>query len=348
MSGSQSLLLNLTNRPTPLDALRAGEDRARDTEFTRFMMTERKMSAKHDEFLRGREKVNAQKEDYIFDQQLQAEAGRQLAAASEAERQEGLRTARMTLSVNNREDWLRLKEMNPIDLGNQSFRDAQLGARALLAAAGELPEPKQPLSTIGKRNADVQAGFATQEQVDAANAPKPQPDKSFDHTAKLRDEFTKGAQDFVKVRDAFGRIQASAADPSAAGDLALLFNYMKVLDPGSTVREGEFATAQNAGGVDDRISSLYNSVINGTRLTADQRADFLNRSQRLFSQQLAFQQARTNEFTRLAESFGLDPSQVIVDLTSGLDTLDTSSSENLSNIPTEQLEAMAAQLRQQQ
>ena len=56
------------------------------------------------------------------------------------------------------------------------------------------------------------------------------------------------------MREAYGRIHAAKdAPPSGASDIALLYGYMKVLDPGSTVREGEFATASNAGGIPDKI-----------------------------------------------------------------------------------------------
>ena len=103
---------------------------------------------------------------------------------------------------------------------------------------------------------------------------------------KLRKEVFDRAKSlkFIDVTSAFDRIQASAEDPSPAGDLALIFNFMKMLDPGSTVREGEFANAQNAGGVDDTLRGLYNRVTKGTRLTEPQRADFLNRSNKLFKQ----------------------------------------------------------------
>jgi hypothetical protein len=59
---------------------------------------------------------------------------------------------------------------------------------------------------------------------------------------------------------------------------------MKILDPGSTVREGEFANAQNSGGVDDRVIALYNSLFAGTRLSQVQRDDFINRASRLYSE----------------------------------------------------------------
>ena len=88
---------------------------------------------------------------------------------------------------------------------------------------------------------------------------------------------------------------------------------MKVIDPGSTVSEGEFANAQNAGGVDDRIVSLYNQVMKGTRLSESQRADFVGRAERLYKN--AEQgYAKTEKFYRgLAERSGLKPEDVIPD-----------------------------------
>lgn len=120
---------------------------------------------------------------------------------------------------------------------------------------------------------------------------------TFDQIDKLRSRATALSKDFVKVRDANNRIEAVFAidkttiddfakkfttfnpeqaakfkgNVEAFGDLALIFNFMKMLDPGSTVREGEFATAQNTGGVPDRIVNLYQNVLNGARLNKSQR-----------------------------------------------------------------------------
>lgn len=103
--------------------------------------------------------------------------------------------------------------------------------------------------------------------------------------ANVRKEFTglPAVKDFAQQSAAYGRIVASADEPSAAGDLALIFNYMKVLDPGSVVREGEFATAQNAAGVPQRVQALYNNVLRGERLTPEQRKDFVGRAGKLYN-----------------------------------------------------------------
>jgi hypothetical protein len=56
---------------------------------------------------------------------------------------------------------------------------------------------------------------------------------------------------------------------------------MKVLDPGSTVREGEFANAQNAAGVPDRIRNLFNNWSKGQRLDENQRQDFITQAKKI-------------------------------------------------------------------
>lgn len=145
----------------------------------------------------------------------------------------------------------------------------------------------------------------------AVGDPAPDPEKVFKQEADLRKEFTKQTDDFVKVRDAFSRIEASAKDPSPAGDLALIFNYMKVLDPGSTVREGEFATAQNSAGVPDRLRAQYNQITKGERLAPEQRQDFLSRAGSLYESQLNQYQGLEDRYRGLAEMYKLNPEAVV-------------------------------------
>lgn len=126
--------------------------------------------------------------------------------------------------------------------------------------------------------------------------------------------FTKESEQFVKVRDAHGRVEAAGKDPSAAGDLALIFNYMKVLDPGSTVREGEFANAENSGAAWQTVGRLYNKLLSGKRLTAKQRNDFIDRSRRLFKAQERQQSKAVNEYKTLAKRNGIDPATFMIDV----------------------------------
>jgi len=134
-----------------------------------------------------------------------------------------------------------------------------------------------------------------------------------DQVLAARKEFTSlpVVKAFSDQTTAYGRVISSVQDPSPAGDLALIFNYMKVLDPGSVVREGEFATAQNAGSVDDRTRGLYNRIMSGERLSEAQRADFADRATRLYSGAEQQYQDISEQYGAFARSAGLPPEQVI-------------------------------------
>lgn len=135
----------------------------------------------------------------------------------------------------------------------------------------------------------------------------------FGNEDKLRDEHQKLSGTFIDVRDAYGRILSNAEEQTAASDLSLIFNYMKMLDPGSVVREGEFANAQNSAGVPDRIRSRYNNVLSGERLAENTRQDFIQTAQDLYSTQLASQRYLDKNYEDLATSYGLDPKKVVLD-----------------------------------
>lgn len=126
----------------------------------------------------------------------------------------------------------------------------------------------------------------------------------------LRDEFNALSKDYRTQSDAYGRVSVSAKDPSAAGDLSMIFAYMKLLDPGSVVREGEQATAANARGIPDAIRNQYNRLMTGERLTDKQRGDFLDRANRLYDQATTDHQKTRTQYEERAQRYGVDPQQV--------------------------------------
>lgn len=73
-------------------------------------------------------------------------------------------------------------------------------------------------------------------------------DKKFDMELKLSDRYQKKVAPLEAARSTFENMKTSAASGTGPGDIALITQFMKMLDPGSVVRETEFATAQNAAG----------------------------------------------------------------------------------------------------
>lgn len=135
----------------------------------------------------------------------------------------------------------------------------------------------------------------------------------FDRAKAIRGEITNDTKEFTQIANSWDRIAASANDPSAAGDLALIFNFMKMLDPGSTVREGEFATAQQAAGIPTRIVNLYNQALKGERLSETQRSDFFGQAQNIFDASKGRAENIVGEYVRLGEKYGLTRDDLVIE-----------------------------------
>lgn len=133
-------------------------------------------------------------------------------------------------------------------------------------------------------------------------------------------QFNSQAGPFISIGQAYKKIEVAAKNPSAAGDISLLYGYMRILDPASTVREGEFATAQNAGSIPEAIRARYNKAVNGEMLTNTIRSDFVNQAKNLVaSQKEIYSQTIEPRFNSIVESANLNKQNVMFDPFAGID-----------------------------
>lgn len=130
--------------------------------------------------------------------------------------------------------------------------------------------------------------------------------------ADFRKEFNNlpEVKNFRVVRGQLQQIEQIAKNPNAQNDIAMIFSYMKMLDPTSVVREGEFATAQNAAGVPDRVRNWYNKAIDGERLNPEQRQSMLNSARSLYVSQRSIYNERAKEYRGYATDNGVNPDRV--------------------------------------
>lgn len=150
--------------------------------------------------------------------------------------------------------------------------------------------------------------------------------------AGLRDDFRTESKDFSTVRMAHDRVAVSAKDPSAAGDLSLLYNYMKILDPNSVVRETEFAQAAKSGSLPQQIQAAATKVVNGQRLTPEQRSDFVARARALYDVANKRQTRLMARYRDIAKKSGVPEELVVID-TGDIDTPDTADRPSVSQPP---------------
>ena len=140
------------------------------------------------------------------------------------------------------------------------------------------------------------------------------PQQAFQQAKGLRDAFEKGSARYRLLQENYGKVDAAAKNVSAAGDVTLIFAFMKMIDPGSVVRESEFATAQNTGSIPQRVWARWNAAKKGERLTVSQRADFKNSAQKLFESQQPLQRDLQERYKNLATMFDIPVEQVVYDL----------------------------------
>lgn len=95
----------------------------------------------------------------------------------------------------------------------------------------------------------------------------------------LADDFNRSpaVKEYFQAIGSVKSLSELAADPNATAsdDVAMIFSFMKALDPRSTVRESEQATAQQTAGIPDIFRNYYNQAVDGNRLTQQQRDNFV-------------------------------------------------------------------------
>lgn len=193
-------------------------------------------------------------------------------------------------------------------------------ARAQEAAKPFVPQSKEG-QMVYDRNKLVKVfgeGSEDVKRFDRLSEAAEKPALKESDISTLRGDFSKAVAEPVKALTAYDRIVSASSEGTAAGDIALVYGFMKMLDPASTVNSGEFATAANAGGIPDKVRSVYNSIVSGETLAPEIRKDFLGTADRLARPMRTILTASIKEYTDLAKRKGVDPRDIVT----GINALD--------------------------
>tara|TARA_Y100001951_G_scaffold46235_2_gene36509 strand:+ start:18894 stop:20252 length:1359 start_codon:yes stop_codon:yes gene_type:complete len=149
----------------------------------------------------------------------------------------------------------------------------------------------------------------------------------FDSEEKFRTKFEKQTENFTKIQSAYSTLLLINENPSPASDLATIFAFMKMLDPTSVVREGEFANAQNSGSAEQKLWNNYNQLLKGYRLgevirdedgnvtsIGEVRQNFMDTARAIYMSAREGRDRTATNMRRLAASYKqLDPNRVVYD-----------------------------------
>ena len=106
------------------------------------------------------------------------------------------------------------------------------------------------------------------------------PEKKFAQEEKIRKEWQGRNKMYGELQGTFNTLQASANSANGPGDIALITGFMKMLDPGSVVRETEFATARDTAGLFTQLQNRLEKAKNGQLLSPQQRKEYVDLSKK--------------------------------------------------------------------
>jgi hypothetical protein len=137
--------------------------------------------------------------------------------------------------------------------------------------------------------------------------------KGFENEVNLKKMFSNEPiyKDFSDMQSAFKQVQSSLKQENPIGDVAAATKIMKLLDPGSVVRESELGISMAATGKMDRLQNYVTNWTQGTKLTPTQRQDFQNLANELFAAAGQTYNAKRNEYVDFASKYNLDPNKAL-------------------------------------
>jgi len=126
----------------------------------------------------------------------------------------------------------------------------------------------------------------------------------------LRTEYTRQSQALKLARLDYDKALASAATGTGAGDVALVFGFMRMLDPGSVVRESEFAQARDTAGLWESLKVQYAKLMVGESLSPIQRASFLSLSEEFMAASEEDAKKAYEDIRIVAKNYGLNEENI--------------------------------------
>lgn len=138
------------------------------------------------------------------------------------------------------------------------------------------------------------------------------PKEVFKNERDLRNDFQglPTTKAYREVQNSYDQIRFALANPSPANDLTAATKYMKLLDPGSVVRESELGMAMSATGLHDRITNYYDMLKSGKKLTPAQRQDFANAAAGLYAAATERYNQSAAEYRGMAKDYQLNPDRI--------------------------------------
>ena len=194
---------------------------------------------------------------------------------------------------------------------NYDFKNTPDGQFDLNLAQEYAANVAQQKLDYEKKHGIPTAGEREIEKVDIANQ-----GKSFENEEKLANKYQSESKAFRDLSDAYQKtnILFDKAKDSAPATLAAATAYMKLLDPGSVVRESELGMALNATGNLDKAANYMKRISMGEVLTESQIKLFKEATKDVYKAATKQQRLLDKNYKEVALRNKLNPKNVIQDV----------------------------------
>lgn len=214
------------------------------------------------------------------------------------------------------------------DLGDARIKkDEKAADRAI--KQGELDEKKQKSAFEIKKLAQdreiEERKLSSAERIKGIEAKLAGVKTITEGEGKLRDDYQQNqivknhavaTEGISKIRRALDA--AESGDANAYDDVALIFSYMKTLDPASTVREGEYKTAEQNAPLLEKMGINFRKLYDGkARLTDAQRQQIVAAAERLYESGSQTYNDYSRSYVDIANRQGYNPENVIPGMGAG-------------------------------
>lgn len=184
----------------------------------------------------------------------------------------------------------------PYEPQSQDIRAVEYIQGTPLAGTGQ-----QGISAVGQFRQQIAPKTTVNVPVDMTGG-----QKGFENEMKLGSGFRGEPiyKDFNDMKSAYSQVVSSLSQGTPIGDVAGATKVMKLLDPGSVVRESELGIAMAASGRMDRLQNYFSNFMTGQKLTPTQREDFKALSNELYAAAGQSYNQKRDEYKGFGNAYG--------------------------------------------
>lgn len=136
------------------------------------------------------------------------------------------------------------------------------------------------------------------------------PEKKFAQEEKIRKEWQGRSKVYNELQGTYSNIESSSVAGTGAGDIALITSFMKMLDPGSVVRETEFATARDTAGLFTQLENRLQKAKDGQLLKPDQRKQYVDLAKQYLDAAQKKAEQEKKDLNIVVRNYRLNPQNV--------------------------------------